>query len=109
MTDLNALMQQAQAMQQKLQDAQAKMAETTASGSSGGGLVTVTMKGPGDVTLVVIDDSLMAPGEGEILADLVMAAHADAKRKLDEINSALMREAAGPMAGMNIPGMPKLF
>ncbi|WP_339871853.1 YbaB/EbfC family nucleoid-associated protein [uncultured Brevundimonas sp.] len=109
MTDLNALMQQAQAMQQKLQDAQAKMAETTASGSSGGGLVTVTLKGPGDVTLVVIDDSLMAPGEGEILADLVMAAHADAKRKLDEINSALMREAAGPMAGMNIPGMPKLF
>ena len=109
MTDLNALMQQAQARQQKLQDAQAKMAETTASGSSGGGLVTVTLKGPGDVTLVVIDDSLMAPGEGEILADLVMAAHADAKRKLDEINSALMREAAGPMAGMNIPGMPKLF
>ena len=109
MTDLNALMQQAQAMQQKLQDAQAKMAETTASGSSGGGLVTVTLKGPGDVTLVVIDDSLMAPGEGEILADLVMAAHADAKRKLDEVNSALMREAAGPMAGMNIPGMPKLF
>jgi DNA-binding protein YbaB len=38
-----------------------------------------------------------------------VAAHADAKRKLDEVNAALMREAAGPMAGMNIPGMPKLF
>ena len=109
MTDLNALMQQAQAMQQKLQDAQAKMTETTASGTSGGGLVTVALKGPGDVTSVAIDDSLMVAGESEILADLVMAAHADAKRKLDEINSALMREAAGPMAGMNIPGMPKLF
>ena len=109
MKDLNALMQQAQAMQQKLQDAQAKMAETTASGSSGGGLVAIDLKGPGEVTRVVIDDSLMVPGETEILADLIVAAHADAKRKLDEVNAALMREAAGPMAGMNIPGMPKLF
>lgn len=107
--DLNALMQQAQAMQQKLQDAQAKMAETTAEGSSGGGLVTVALKGAGEITRMVIDDSLMTPGEGEILADLVMAAHADARRRLDETNAALMREAAGPMAGMNIPGMPKLF
>lgn len=109
MTDLNALMKQAQAMQQKLQDAQAKMAETAASGSSGGGLVTVALRGAGEVTGVSIDDSLLVSGEGEILADLIVAAHADARRKLDEINSALMREAAGPMAGMNIPGMPKLF
>ena len=109
MTDLNALMQQAQAMQQKLQDAQAKMAETIASGTSGGGLVTVALKGAGEITGVIIDDSLLVSGEGEILADLIVAAHADAKRKLDEANGALMREAAGPMAGMNIPGMPKLF
>lgn len=109
MKDLNALMQQAQAMQQKLQDAQAKMAETTAEGTSGGGLVTLALKGPGEVTSVKIDDSLMVPGETEILTDLIVAAHADAKRNLDEINGALMREAAGPMAGMNIPGMPKLF
>jgi DNA-binding YbaB/EbfC family protein len=109
MKDLNALMQQAQQMQQRLQDAQARMAETSASGTSGGGLVTVALKGPGDITSVVIDDSLMVPGEAEILADLIVAAHADAKRRLDEVNAALMREAAGPMAGMNIPGMPKLF
>ena len=109
MKDLTQLMQQAQAMQQKLQDAQARMAESSAEGSSGGGLVTMSLKGPGEITRVVIDDSLMVPGEGEILADLIVAAHADAKRKLDEVNSNLMREAAGPMAGMNIPGMPKLF
>ncbi|WP_370236120.1 YbaB/EbfC family nucleoid-associated protein [Brevundimonas sp.] len=109
MKDLTQLMQQAQAMQQQLQDAQAKMAETTAEGTSGGGLVTVSLKGPGEVTRVQIDDSLMVPGEHDILADLIVAAHADAKRKLDEANSVLMREAAGPMAGMNIPGMPKLF
>ncbi len=109
MKDLTQLMQQAQAMQQKLQDAQAKMAETSAEGSSGGGLVSVALKGAGEITAIRIDDSLLTPGEGEILADLIVAAHADAKRKLDEANTALMREAAGPMAGMNIPGMPKLF
>ncbi len=109
MKDLTQLMQQAQAMQQKLQDAQARMAETSAEGSSGGGLVSVSLKGPGEITAIKIDDSLLTPGEGEILADLIVAAHADAKRKLDEQNNALMREAAGPMAGMNIPGMPKLF
>ena len=109
MKDLTQLMQQAQAMQQKLQDAQAKMADTSAEGSSGGGLVSVSLKGPGEITAIKIDDSLLTPGEGEILADLIVAAHADAKRKLDEQNNALMREAAGPMAGMNIPGMPKLF
>jgi DNA-binding YbaB/EbfC family protein len=109
MTDLNALMQQAQRMQQKLQDAQAKMTETTSEGTSGGGLVTIALKGPGEITSVKIDDSLLVSGEGEILADLIVAAHADAKRKLDEINGELMRQAAGPLAGMNIPGMPKLF
>ena len=81
----------------------------TAEGTSGGGLVTIGLKGPGEVTSVRIDDSLLVPGEGEILADLIVAAHADAKRKLDEVNGELMRQAAGPLAGMNIPGMPKLF
>lgn len=109
MKDLNELMKQAQAMQQKLQDAQAKMADSSAEGTSGGGLVTVGLKGPGEITRIAIDDSLMTPGEGDILADLIVAAHADAKRKLDAVNAELMREAAGPMAGMNIPGMPKLF
>ena len=109
MKDLNELMKQAQAMQQKLQDAQARMAESSAEGTSGGGLVTVGLKGPGEITRIAIDDSLMTPGEGDILADLIVAAHADAKRKLDAVNAELMREAAGPMAGMNIPGMPKLF
>lgn len=109
MKDLNALMQQAQAMQARMQDAQEKMAATSAEGSAGGGLVSVTLKGPSEMTTLRIDPSLLADNDPEILADLIMAAHADAKRKLDEANNALMREAAGPMAGMNIPGMPKLF
>ena len=104
MKDLNALMQQAQAMQQKLQDAQAKMAETTAEGTSGGGLVSIALKGPGEITSVKIDDSLMTPGEGEILADLIVAAHADAKRKLDAAQAELMKDIAGPL-GAGIPGL----
>jgi DNA-binding YbaB/EbfC family protein len=105
MTDLNAIMKQAQAMQEKLQAAQSRMAETVAHGSSGGDMVKVTLKGSGELAAIEIDPSLLAPGEGEILADLVVAAHADAKRKLDAAQAELMREAAGPLAGM--PGMPR--
>lgn len=109
MKDLSSLMQQAQQMQQRLQEAQARLSDLTSEGTSGGGLVTVHLKGGGEIARIQIDESLMQPGEGEILADLIAAAHADAKRKLDEASHALMREAAGPMASMNMPGMPKLF
>jgi DNA-binding YbaB/EbfC family protein len=107
MKDLGSLMKQAQEMQQKLQDAQAKFAQQAMEGSSGGGLVRVTMRGAGDIAALMIDDSLLKPGEGEIIADLIIAAHGDAKRKLDEAQAAMMREVAGPLAGL--PGMPKLF
>lgn len=107
MTDLNAIMKQAQAMQEKLQAAQARMAETTASGSSGGDMVRMTLKGGGELVSLTIDPSLLSPAEGEILTDLIVAAHADAKRRLDAAQAELMREAAGPLGSM--PGMPKLF
>jgi hypothetical protein len=106
MKDLGSLMKQAQEVQQKLQDAQARMAVSEVEGASGGGLVRVTLRGTGEIAKLAIDDSLIAPGEGEIIADLIIAAHGDAKRKLDETNAAMMREVAGPFAGL--PGMPKL-
>lgn len=104
MKDLGALMKQAQAMQQKLMDAQARLAETTADGQAGGGMVRLTLKGSGTLVTVAIDESLLQASEGEILADLLVAAHADAKRKLDLIQTETMREIAGPMAGL--PGFP---
>lgn len=107
MKDLGGLMKQAQAMQQKLADAQAKLAELVVEGTSGGGMVTITLKGTGELARVDMDESLMVPGEADVLSDLIVAAHADAKRKLDAKQSELMREAAGPLAGMNLPGMPK--
>ena len=100
-------MKQAQAMQERMAEAQEKIAALEVQGTSGGGMVTVTLKGTGELSRVVLDESLMAPGEGEVVADLMVAAHADAKRKLDEKHADVMREAAGPLAGLNIPGMPK--
>jgi hypothetical protein len=102
-------MKQAQAMQEKLQDAQARLAETTVDGTSGGGMVRVTLTGTGDLKAVVLDESLLQPGEAEIVSDLIVAAHADAKKKLDETQARLMQEAAGPLAGMGgaMPGFPK--
>ena len=107
--DLNALMQQAQQMQEKLQAAQQRLAETTVDGTSGGGMVRVSLSGAGDLKAVVLDESLLQPGEAEIVSDLIVAAHADAKKKLDETQQRLMQEAAGPLAGFGggMPGFPK--
>jgi len=107
MPDLGQIMKQAQAMQQKLQEAQAKLAATLVEGTSGGGMVKLTMTGEGALTKVEIDDTLVQPGEGDVIADLFLAAHNDAKRKLEAIQAETMQAAAGPLAGMNIPGMPK--
>ena len=105
MNDLESLMKQAQVMQEKLQAAQARLAETAMEGAAGGGMVRVTLKGAGALAAVLIDESLLVPGEGDILADLIIAAHAGARRKLEANQSEMMREIAGPLAGM--PGMPK--
>ncbi len=105
MKDLGALMEQARAMQEKLQAAQARLSATEIEGRSGGDMVRITLTGAGALTRLHIDPGLLAPGEGEILADLIIAAHADARRKLEDAQSQTMRDIAGPLAGL--PGMPK--
>ena len=105
MKDLGSLMKQAQAMQEKLQEAQGKLAATLIEGSSGGGMVKVSLAGSGELRGVTIDETLMQPGEGEVVSDLIVAAHADAKRRLDQAQQELMKQVAGPLAGMGLPGM----
>ena len=105
MKDLAGLMKQAQAMQEKLGQAQAELEQLVLLGQAGDGMVKVTLKGTGQILRVDIDDSLMVPGEGEMVGDLIALAHADAKRQLDGRSAELMQKAAGPLAGM--PGMPK--
>ena len=107
MKDLGGLMKQAQGMQAKLAEAQAKIAETVVEGAAGGGLVKVSLSGSGVLGAVMISDDLMHPGEAETLADLIRAAHADAKARLDAESERLMAAAMGPLAGLagGIPGL----
>jgi DNA-binding YbaB/EbfC family protein len=105
MKDIGSLMKQAQAMQEKLQAAQAELARTEVEGAAGGDMVRLTLTGDGSLARLRLDESLLAPGEGEIIADLIVAAHADARRKLEARQVDLMRDVAGPLAGL--PGMPK--
>jgi DNA-binding YbaB/EbfC family protein len=107
MKDLSGLMKQAQGMQQKLQDAQAKLAETTVEGAAGSGLITLSLKGSGELVAVKIGEDLFKDGDAETLADLILAAHADAKTKLDAASQTLMQQAMGPLAGLAgaIPGL----
>ncbi len=108
--DFQALMKQAQQVQQKFTEAQTKMHESVVSGASGAGLVSLELKGTGEMLTLKIDNSLLTEGDSEVLADLVMAAHKDAQKKLEALNEQLMAEAAGPLgAGGGLPKMPKFF
>lgn len=107
MKELGGLMKQAQGMQAKMQEAQAKLAATTVEGSAGGGLVRLCLTGAGALAAVTISEDLMQPGEGETLSDLIRAAHADAKAKLDTESERQMAVAMGPLAGLagSLPGL----
>jgi nucleoid-associated protein EbfC len=100
--DLQQIMQQAQQMQQQMAAAQAELAETELTGTAGGGLVTVTVTGTGEVTRVRIDPKAVDPDDVETLEDLVVAAlhnAADAAQTLTE-------QKMGPLAGgLGLPGM----
>jgi DNA-binding YbaB/EbfC family protein len=106
--DLSEIMRQAQQMQQRLQEAQEKMEQITAEGTAGAGLVRVTLRGKGELVSLSIDPTIINPGDREIIEDLVKAAHADARRKLDEAMTDAMKEATGGLGGM-LPGFKLPF
>lgn len=106
MKDLMGLMKQAQAMQEKMAEAQAKLDETEVTGEAGAGLVKVTLTAKGDARGVSIDKSLMDPEEPEIVEDLIVAAHADARRKAEALQQEVIKDAAGGLQlppGMQMP------
>ncbi len=106
MKDLMGLMKQAQAMQQKMAEAQARLDEAEVTGEAGAGLIAMTMTAKGDLKRVSIDKSLIDPDEPEILEDLILAAHADARRKAEARQQEVLKEAAGGLdlpPGMNLP------
>lgn len=107
MTDLTKIMQQAQQMQAKMQEAQAKIEETEAEGIAGAGLVSVTLKGKGELVDLKIDPSLMND-EAEIVEDLLKAAHREARKNLDQAMENAMKEATAGFGGM-MPGFKMPF
>lgn len=103
--DILGMMKQAKAMQEKMQDLQQEIAEITATGQSGGGLVSVKLNGRTELAELRIDPSLMVAGEKDILEDLIVAAHADAKTKLEVV---IQEKTQALTAGLQLPGGMKL-
>ena len=103
--DMNNLLQQAQAMQEKMKKMQDDIAKAEVTGEAGAGLVKVTMNGRHDVRRVEIDPSLMSEDK-EMLEDLLAAAVNDAVRKVERQQQEKM---AGMTAGMPLPPGLKLF
>jgi DNA-binding YbaB/EbfC family protein len=106
MRDIMGLMKQAQQMQSKMAELQAELETTEVEGQSGAGMVTVTLTAKGTLKQLRIDPSLMKPEEAEIVEDLVVAAHADARAKADRLMEEKMKALTG---GLPLPPGLKLF
>ncbi|WP_232251145.1 YbaB/EbfC family nucleoid-associated protein [Actinoalloteichus sp. GBA129-24] len=92
---MQQILQQAQRMQQQVLAAQQELAEAEVTGSAGGGLVTATVNGSGELQTVNIDPKVVDPDDTETLGDLVVAAVRDANRQAQE----LAQQKLGPVAG----------
>src|SRR4051795_7168648 len=106
MADFLGMMKQATQLQAKMQEMQAELDQVTVEGTAGGGMGTVTMSAKGDLKGVRIDDSLVKPAEKEIIEDLIVAAHADARRKAEALLAEKMKGLPGALP---LPPGLKLF
>jgi nucleoid-associated protein EbfC len=100
MKDIMGMMKQVQGLQTKMAEMQAELEAQTYIGSAAGGMVSVTLSGKGALKGLHIDESLMRPEEGEILEDLIIAAHNDAKNKADTSTAEKMQSLTG---GLPLP------
>ncbi len=106
MADLNKILQQAEMMQGRLQRMQEELANLTVSASSGGGMVTVTADGKGQVRAVKIDPAVVDPNDVEMLEDLVLAAMSEAQKRASETAE---REMQKLTSGLPLPFPPPSF
>ena len=100
MPNFSDLMKQAAQLQSKMQELQTELDTVTVDGTAGGGMVTVTLTAKGDLKAVRIDDSMMKPGETEIVEDLLIAAHADARKRAEAVLQEKMQSVTG---GLPLP------
>tara|TARA_Y100000588_G_scaffold129799_1_gene142210 strand:+ start:561 stop:884 length:324 start_codon:yes stop_codon:yes gene_type:complete len=105
MKNLGNLMKQAQEMQAKMQEMQERLADIEVAGNAGGGLVSVTLNGQGEMRSLKINPSLFNGEEAEVVEDLVVAAFNDAKMKSEKLLQEEMSKATG---GLNLPPGMKL-
>jgi nucleoid-associated protein EbfC len=106
MADFLGLMKQATELKSKMEAMQAELDQLEVDGAAGGGLVTIKLSGKGDVRSVNIDQTLLKPDQKEIIEDLVVAAYADARRKLESTLQEKMQALTG---GLPLPPGLKLF
>ena len=105
MKNLAGLMKQASQMQAKMAEMQERLDAMALDGQAGGGMVTVTMSGNGALKRVQIDPKLLDPADVGMLEDLVVAAHAEARRKIEAVKQEEVSRATG---GLELPGGMKL-
>ena len=98
--DLMGMMKQASQLQAKMQEMQAELDRIEVDGTAGGGMVSVTLTAKGDLKGVRIDDSLLKAEEKEILEDLLIAAHADARKHAEAVMQEKMKSLTG---GLPLP------
>ena len=106
MKNLGQMMKQAQAMQAKMQEMQAALERTEVTGVAGGGMVSVTVSGKGEMRRVKIDPKLVNASEVEVLEDLLVAAANDARAKVEAQMQAEMAKLTGGLQlppGFNLP------
>jgi DNA-binding YbaB/EbfC family protein len=103
--NMQQLMKQAQKMQQQLQAAQEELAAAEVTGSAGGGLVSATVTGAGELTALTIDPKAVDPDDVETLQDLVVAAVRDARREAEQLAEQKMGPLTGGLGGLGIPGL----
>ncbi|SDD85987.1 YbaB/EbfC family nucleoid-associated protein [Actinokineospora iranica] len=104
---MQAILAQAQKMQEQLLTAQQELADAEVTGSAGGGLVTATVSGAGELKALVIDPKVVDPDDTETLADLVVAAVRDAGNNAQKLAEDKMGPLAGGLGGggLGIPGL----
>ena len=100
MVDFMGMMKQAAELKSKMEAMQAELDNTEVEGVSGGGMVSIKLSGKGEMKSVRIDESLIKPSDREILEDLIVAAHADARRKVDALLQDKMKAVTG---GLPLP------
>ena len=106
MADFLGLMKQAAELKSKMEAMQAELEHLEVEGASGGGLVVVKLSGKGEMKTMKIDELLIKPSEKEIVEDLIIAAHAEARRKAEALLQEKMQTVAG---GLPLPPGMKLF